>query len=228
MEAPRFPNQADMISPMIEQKFPLESGGSGLNRRRLLQVAGLGVGGLLFGAGSRAEAFSGSPGEVRPGIGAQQGVTEIPDEWLQRERLALRTYAPYLTGLRLKSMSVGQIVAAHAKKRGEVWNVLPPRDMWSSIVPTLRVIDALALQLGMPVAEVVSVYRMPAYNARCEGARSGSWHTRNVAVDIKMAAPPSVVAATARSLRARGLFSGGVGRYSNFVHIDTRGTNFDW
>ena len=213
---------------MLEQNFPMEPAISVLNRRRLLHVAGLGVGGLLLGAGSRAEAVSPMRGDVQPGIGAQQSVTEIPEEWLQREGHGLRTYAPYLTGLRLKSMSVGQIVAAHAKKRGAVWNVLPPREMWPSIVPTLRVIDQLALELGMPVAEVVSVYRMPAYNARCEGARSGSWHTRNVAIDIKMAAPPSVVAATARSLRARGLFSGGVGRYLNFVHIDTRGTNFDW
>lgn len=147
---------------------------------------------------------------------------------MQREGSAVRDYAAFLSSLRLRTMSVGQIIAAHGKKRGTVWNSLPPRNAWPLIVPTLKAVDMVGVQLRMPVGDVVSVYRSPAYNSRCEGARSGSWHTRNVAIDVKFAARPSVVAATARALRARGYFRGGVGRYGTFVHIDTRGENFDW
>jgi uncharacterized protein YcbK (DUF882 family) len=78
------------------------------------------------------------------------------------------------------------------------------------------------------VDEIVSAYRSPAYNATCSGARRGSWHQANVALDVKFAASPSTVAGAARSLRSRGLFRGGVGRYGTFTHIDTRGRNVDW
>ena len=38
-----------------------------------------------------------------------------------------------------------------------------------------EVVDSLADRLDMPVKEVVSVYRTPAYNARCPGAKSNSF-----------------------------------------------------
>ena len=153
---------------------------------------------------------------------------EMSPEWMRWQGIELNRYAAYLSRLGIRSMSVRQIVAAHAKQRGPVWNTLPPRDKWRSIAPTLQVIDLLARQLQMPVSEVVSVYRAPNYNAHCEGARSGSYHIHNVAIDIKFATRPSVVAATARALRDRGYFRGGVGSYSTFVHVDTRGENIDW
>jgi hypothetical protein len=45
---------------------------------------------------------------------------------------------------------------------------------------------------------------------------------------VQFGVAPSVVAQTARTLRSRGVFRGGVGRYSTFTHIDTRGQNVDW
>ena len=60
------------------------------------------------------------------------------------------------------------------------------------------------------------------------GAKSGSWHQANVAVDVKFPERASKVTAAARSLRERGLFKGGVGGYWNFTHIDTRGENVNW
>jgi len=59
-------------------------------------------------------------------------------------------------------------------------------------------------------------------------ARRGSWHQANVALDVKFPVRASHVAAVARGLRSRGHFRGGVGRYSSFTHIDTRGRNVDW
>jgi uncharacterized protein YcbK (DUF882 family) len=125
-------------------------------------------------------------------------------------------------------MSIRQVIAPHAKTHGSVRNTLPPRFLWRNIRSTLKVVDQLAERLDMPVGEIVSVYRTPAYNARCPGAKSNSYHVRNNAMDIVFNCPPGKVAAMARAMRATGLFKGGVGRYGSFTHIDTRGSNADW
>ena len=39
---------------------------------------------------------------------------------------------------------------------------------------------------------------------------------------------PGKVAAMVRAMKSSGLFKGGVGRYGNFTHVDTRGQNADW
>ena len=63
---------------------------------------------------------------------------------------------------------------------------------------------------------------------RCPGAKSSSWHQVKCAVDVVFPARASSVTRTIRDLRNRGLFRGGVGGYSGFTHIDTRGQNVDW
>jgi uncharacterized protein YcbK (DUF882 family) len=99
--------------------------------------------------------------------------------------------------------------------------------MWKNIRSTLRVVDSLADRLDVPVKDIVSVYRTPAYNARCPGAKSNSYHLLNNAMDVVFTCPPGKVAAMARAMRSAGLFKGGVGP-TGFTHIDTRGTNADW
>ena len=93
---------------------------------------------------------------------------------------------------------------------------------------TLRVIDRISSEMRTPVMEIVSAYRTPAYNARCGGAKSHSWHMANVAVDVRFDTSARKVTSATRSLRDRGLFKGGVGSYSSFTHVDTRGTNVNW
>ena len=93
---------------------------------------------------------------------------------------------------------------------------------------TLKAVDHVAATIGQPVMEVASAYRSPAYNRRCSGAKSSSWHLQNFALDLKFQASPGTVARAARSVRAKGVFKGGIGRYPSFVHIDTRGKNADW
>jgi hypothetical protein len=155
-------------------------------------------------------------------------LSALPPEWVALQGGELKVYAAYLTSIKLQRLTPQQVIAAHAKRHGRLWNKLPPRSLWRQMVPTLRVIDRVAMEIGQPVGEIVSAYRCPAYNATCPGAKSGSWHQANVAVDVKFAASPSTVAGAARSLRTRGLFRGGVGRYGSFTHIDTRGQNVDW
>jgi len=164
---------------------------------------------------------------VHPGNG-DVNLGALPGEWLRREGRTVNSYASYIDSLRLRNITTQQVISAHAKKRGPVWNSMPPRKAWRSIGPTLKILDKVSQELNVPVTEVVSVYRNPPYNARCPGARSNSWHLRNYAVDVKMGAKPSTVSAMARRLRDRGYFRGGIGRYPSFTHIDTRGNNTDW
>jgi hypothetical protein len=153
---------------------------------------------------------------------------DIPAEWLPQLGSQLPNYADYLQRIDFRLMSVRQVIAPHTKSHGSVHNTLPPRFLWKNIRSTLKVVDSLADRLDLPVKEVISAYRTPAYNARCPGAKSNSYHLYNNAMDIVFTCPPGKVAAMARAMRSSGLFKGGVGRYAGFTHIDTRGTNADW
>lgn len=152
----------------------------------------------------------------------------IPKEWMSQLGANLPAYASYLRRANLHSVSVKQVLAPHMHVRGKVYNSLPPRAMWANLRATLKVVDALADRLDIPVKQIVSAYRSPAYNAKCPGAKSNSFHTRNIAIDVTFPCAPGKVAAMARAMRATGLFKGGVGRYGGFTHVDTRGANADW
>ena len=198
-------------------------------RRGALGV--LSAGGLaFFGSASPAAAFffgRSRTQQVQQAVEAMD-FSDLPADWVRLQGQHLHDYAGYLSGLRLKTLTPMQVIEAHAKRRGSVWNSLPPKSMWRNMAPTLKAVDRVAVELNQPVREVVSAYRSPAYNARCPGAKRGSWHQANVAVDVRFASRPSTVSAMARHLRDRGVFKGGVGRYYGFTHIDTRGTNADW
>lgn len=152
----------------------------------------------------------------------------FPEEWLRLHGREVQAYAAYLNSLKMRNISTQNVINAHAKERGSVWNSLPPRQWWTRMGYTLRVVDRISSEMNIPVQEIVSAYRSPQYNARCEGAKSHSWHQANVAVDVQFDTSARNVTAAARSLRDRGLFKGGVGSYSSFTHIDTRGVNVNW
>jgi hypothetical protein len=182
-------------------------------RRRVLGLIGAGIAGMaMVPVESMAAA-------------APTGLT--PTQLAAWNRF-MAEYAAYLAKQRFRYISVRRIIEAHMKCHGPVRNTPPPRSMWKNIVPTLRVADRVAYELRAPLDEVVSVYRSPRYNATCPGAKRESMHTKNLAVDIKFKASPSSVAAVAEKLRKKGYFRGGIGRYSGFTHIDTRGENVDW
>jgi hypothetical protein len=231
----------DMIDPHalteLSASFPTIS-----VRRTFLKGAGLaGLGCLLSGTASARSAFKPGKGEPRVVVGSGVARTpcarslavsgaalgDLPDEWLERNGVRAREYQAYLGRMGLRSIDPAQVIAAHAKKRGSVWNSIPEKRSWRSMAYVLKVTDRIAAEMGVGDVEVISAYRAPAYNARC-GGRSGSWHQANVAVDVKFPVRASRVTATARELRNLGLFRGGVGGYWNFTHIDARGQNIDW
>ncbi|QTN33700.1 DUF882 domain-containing protein [Akkermansiaceae bacterium] len=152
----------------------------------------------------------------------------FPEEWVRLQGRNLDAYAAYLNSLKMRNISAQDVIAAHAKERGGVWNSLPPRQWWTRMGYTLKVIDRVSSEMNVGVKEIVSAYRSPQYNARCSGAKSHSWHQANVAVDVQFHTSARNVTAATRSLRDRGLFKGGVGSYSSFTHIDTRGQNINW
>ena len=107
-------------------------------------------------------------------------------------------------------------------------NRRPPRELWGNIVPTIRILDTLRDLVGAPIV-ITSAYRSPEYNQRIAGA-TNSQHVRFRALDfmVKSLSGPAEWAAMLRQMRMAGAFSGGIGTYSTFVHVDTRGTNADW
>lgn len=155
-------------------------------------------------------------------------VEGIPQSWVDQKGPDVLRYANYIKGLRLKNITPRMVLAPHFKTRGRTRNTLPPKSKWKNIAPTLRVIDSISSNLKKPVRELLSIYRSPRYNRAVRGA-SRSWHMQNVAIDVKFSGTSSwAVTKMARKLRKRGHFKGGVGHYSSFTHVDTRGTNTDW
>lgn len=228
-ELSSFPCMSLHPNPLEPDSDPsdIDSSESGLliERRRILSGLGLaGLGCLFAGASSSASA---AEVVIRSGRGKSNKLN-LPKEWLKRNRYA-DAYHRYIESLKLKSIDPAQFIASHAKERGGVWNTLPPRDSWRRMGYVLKVVDRIAKEMNAKDVEVISAYRSNAYNARCRGAKKGSWHKENVAIDVSFdKIRASKVTKTARELRKLGLFNGGVGGYRNFTHVDARGYNADW
>jgi lysozyme family protein/uncharacterized protein YcbK (DUF882 family) len=106
-------------------------------------------------------------------------------------------------------------------------NSLPPQELWSNVVPLVKVLDELRSRLGNSIV-LTSVYRSEAHNSAVGGVK-GSQHSRFCAADFQAAhGTPRDWAAMLRMMREAKLFRGGIGLYSSFVHVDTRGWNADW
>jgi len=198
-----------------------------LNRRGLLRLLVLSGAGLMAGTQS-SHAFLDFLSSFNPAAPGTLKSLDIPPEWQNGLGSQLPDYAAYLRKSHLRHATVRQIIEPHLHVRGSVHNTLPPRALWGNIRSTLRVIDSLSEHLDLPVKDIISVYRSPAYNSRCPGAKSNSYHLRNNAMDVIFPCAPDKVAAMARAMKSAGLFKGGVGRYGNFTHVDTRGRSADW
>lgn len=208
-----------------------------VSRRGVISTLGLATTALFAGSmNASAGLFGSDKGDIPVVKVKATGSTSTPsqkiggfdEEWMKLEGRNIANYVAYLNTLKLKNISAQDVISAHAKQRGNVWNRLPPREWWKRMGYTLRVVDRVSSEMKVPVKEIVSAYRCPLYNARCSGAKKQSWHQANVAVDVRFDTSARQVTAAARNLRDRGLFKGGVGSYSSFTHIDTRGENVNW
>lgn len=182
--------------------------------------------GLVVGS---AAAVVAGVGNAHAGIFySTKPVEGIPDAWVKEKGMDVLRYANYIKGLKLKNITPEMVLRPHFKKRGRLSNSLPPRYMWKRLTDTLRLIDYWAGELNSPIKELLSIYRSPAYN-RAVGGKSRSQHLENRAIDVKFTRVSSYTAARKlKEIRDKGIFKGGIGTYSSFVHIDTRGQNINW
>ncbi|MGJ8697729.1 MAG: D-Ala-D-Ala carboxypeptidase family metallohydrolase [Verrucomicrobiaceae bacterium] len=139
-----------------------------------------------------------------------------------------KNYAAFLASLNLRFIAPHEIIAAHRRQRNGISNQLPPRELWHRIVPALHIADQLRHRLGHRLSHITSAYRHPHYNAQCPGAASRSQHTQNRALDLVYDCDPQVAMTEALAMRREGRFKGGLGLYSSFIHLDTRGRNATW
>lgn len=213
-------------------------------RRRLLQGLGFwGTAGLLG-----AKSFEGlqrgvlDEGLARLGHGWDTFQQKIATQWEEhtpepaqpeptlRERhpeLYEGDYAHFLAQHAYRYIQSHEVITPHLRTRGGVTNDLPPSSLWHNLPATLKVADEVRHRLGTPLSYITSAYRTPAYNSKCGGA-SRSFHTRNNALDLVYEEGSEAAYQVALELRKEGFFKGGVGLYSGFIHIDTRGSNATW
>lgn len=102
-----------------------------------------------------------------------------------------------------------------------------PTDKWENSFKIAKVVDEIRQRAGEPIT-ILSHYRSPAYND-CIGGVSNSQHREATAADITSTkASPRELWQIAQDMREEGFFSGGIGLYGTFVHVDVRGHNADW
>jgi hypothetical protein len=215
-----------------------ETGFTIMSRRSMMSgvgMAGLGwLGSSVLGSASSLTpkvsvvTSRGNAASAAQGQASSLSMPDLPEEWLVRNGRQASEYFRYLSALKLKRVDAAQVLEAHAKEKGGVWNSIPPKASWRRMGYTLRVAERIAQEMNVSEVEIISAFRSPDYNARCRGARTHSWHQQNIAVDVKFPMRASKVTAMARQLRDEGLFRGGVGGYWNFTHIDARGQNINW
>ena len=82
--------------------------------------------------------------------------------------------------------------------------------------------------IGKPIT-IISGYRPPEYNKKIGGAKK-SQHLLARAADIKVKgmAPAEVHATVLKLIKGGKMKQGGLGKYSTFVHYDTRGSAARW
>ncbi|MBE5877062.1 MAG: DUF882 domain-containing protein [Lachnospiraceae bacterium] len=93
------------------------------------------------------------------------------------------------------------------------------------VAPELvEVLQKIRTHFGKPVT-INSAYRTPAYNKKVGGA-TYSQHCYGTAADIRITGvPPKKIAAFIETIIPD---RGGIGIYSNFVHVDIRETKSRW
>lgn len=157
---------------------------------------------------------------------------------LEREFEALESsgsyyddFARYIESLGLRYFSPAEFLylgGSNSSGHCAGLNTLPPRALWSNLRNSALMLDEIRHRLGAPV-HILSCYRSPAYNTCIDGA-SGSLHLKFNAIDWRCRTG-NVADWVRVADEVRGSdpdYSGGIGRYSNFVHIDTRGHDTNW
>ena len=129
----------------------------------------------------------------------------------------------FFNGMQLDNFSAEELIPLFERTK----NSIPPKELWDNCKRAFWIVQLVRDHFKKPL-RVVSAYRSPAYNAKVRGAQK-SKHLQFMALDIQVdGVSPVRVYNLLKKWRAAGVFRGGLGRYSTFVHIDTRGRNVSW
>lgn len=105
-------------------------------------------------------------------------------------------------------------------------NSYPPVSFWPNIITVLKIADIMRARFGR--CRLISIYRNPTYN-KLTGGASKSEHMEFMAIDMQFEfGDPIKWAKFAQELRSTKIFSGGIGIYDTFIHIDNRGYTSNW
>lgn len=136
------------------------------------------------------------------------------------------SYEAFLDGAGMRFGFAAELARRATSVTKGVRNDTPPPALWAKILPTVRVLEMVRERFGPTT--VNSAYRSPAYN-RAVGGVGDSRHAENDAIDFQCrTGTPREWAAFLLDLRRRGVFTGGVGQYTTFCHVDTRGSVATW
>jgi hypothetical protein len=212
-----------------------------LSRRRFLAVSSLGLAsaafvgrGLAVRGNSRRQLVDSVDSVVPPVPSGpilspeeptSQPLADYEDNQFPTEAEA---YAEFIASLELRHITPREVIEPHWSDFNGVSNQLPPTELWRKLPATLRVADEIRSRLNVPLLRITSAYRSPLYNKQIPGSASNSFHTTNQALDLVFACSARRSAEVARQLREEGFFKGGIGVYSTFIHVDTRGKNATW
>ncbi|NPU12815.1 DUF882 domain-containing protein [Bradyrhizobium sp. 83012] len=140
-------------------------------------------------------------------------------------------FAAFVAQLGLRHFDADELLFLGSQNTGgscKGLNTYPAEALWPNIAPTAAVLDKLREDLGVPI-RILSIYRSPLYNRCIDGSAVNSFHMQFKAIDFSCdTGSPAIWAAKLKEYRSRGVFSGGIGVYRSFVHVDTRGTNANW
>jgi N-acetylmuramoyl-L-alanine amidase len=144
---------------------------------------------------------------------------------------ALADFQAFVDGLGLRYLSAQELLfMGHSNASGACKgsNGFPPKTLWANIARTAQMLDEIRHRLGYAVF-INSAYRNLNYNT-CIGGEPASLHMQFNAIDFRGAnGNANEWHAVAKAVRASDTrFTGGIGRYNTFVHIDTRGRKADW
>jgi uncharacterized protein YcbK (DUF882 family) len=103
-----------------------------------------------------------------------------------------------------------------------------PLEVLENITVLCENLQVLREKIDRPIT-VTSGYRSPSHNKKIGGAKN-SFHVRGMAADIKAEGlTPKELIDVIEELIEEGLMvPGGIGKYSSWVHYDTRGYNAKW
>jgi hypothetical protein len=179
---------------------------------------------MMGGEGEEHDALSFE--ELESVFRAERSSTRTPEE-----RATIRKFQEFFKTLSARHFSADELLFLGGSHHGSGpcagKNRIPEEALWPNVAPLVKALDAVREQVGKPV-RLTNVYRHGSYNT-CIGGVATSQHSLFRAADIVVSGIDAAACADcAQVVRAQNVFTGGIGRYKSFVHIDVRGHNADW